>query len=178
MNKKHDIQHEKLATVDTANGHTVRISKSTIKRDAEILKKLGSELVKLSKNELAKIPLDDDLLHAIELAKKIKKESYRRQIQWIGKLLRNRNIEAIKNALDKLKNRHNSQNMLLRKLEKLRDNLIENGDTEHIMSLFPAANRQLLRNLARSAKEEKHAHKSAKQLYQYLKELSEGEQSL
>lgn len=175
MDKKDDIRHADLLTPNTADKRTIWVSKTAIKRDAEILKKLGSALVKLSKNELAKIPLDDDLLHAIVLAKKIKKESYRRQIQWIGKLLRNRDVEPIKDALDKLKNRHPPQNMLLRKLERLRDNLIENGDTERIMSLFPTANRQLLRNLVRSAREEKPTQKSAKQLYQYLKELSERE---
>lgn len=47
------------------------VSKSEIKRDAEALKKLGAELVDLSKNELERIPLDEDLLAAIELAQKL-----------------------------------------------------------------------------------------------------------
>lgn len=152
------------------------VSKSEIKRDAEDLKKLGVELIKLSKNELEKIPLDDSLKAAIELAQRIKKEGYRRQIQWIGKLLRSRDIDPINEALDKLKNKHNQQITQFHKLEQLRDGLIESGDAETIMSLYPEADRQLLRNLARTAKKEQQTNKpnkSAKQIFQYLKELSE-----
>lgn len=156
----------------------IYVSKSEIKRDAEILKKMGVELVNLSKNELTKIPLDEDLLYAIELAQKIKKEGYRRQIQYIGKLLRSRNIDPITQALDKLKNRHNQQVALFHKLEKLRDELIETGDAENIIELFPIADRQQLRTLARQAKKERESNKppkTAKQIFQYLKELSNAE---
>ncbi len=48
------------------------VSKSEIKRDAEVLKKLGAELVALSKTQLERIPLDEQLLEAILLAQKIK----------------------------------------------------------------------------------------------------------
>lgn len=160
------------------NEEIIYVSKSEIKRDAEVLKKMGIELVSLSKNELTKIPLDEDLLYAIELAQKIKKEGYRRQIQYIGKLLRNRDIEPITQALDKLKNRHNQQVALFHKLEKLRDELIETGDAEKIMALFPTADRQQLRTFARLAKKEQQSNKppkTAKQIFQYLKELSETE---
>ncbi|GAA5109985.1 ribosome biogenesis factor YjgA [Orbus sasakiae] len=154
----------------------IYVSKSEIKRDAEALKKLGVELVQLSKNELEKIPLDEDLDRAIELAQKIKKEGYRRQIQYIGKLLRNRDIEPLTQALDKLKNRHNQQIAQFHKIEKLRDELIETGNAETVLALYPTADRQQLRNLARSAKKEQEdnkAPKSARQIFQYLKELSE-----
>ncbi|KFA59379.1 hypothetical protein A9G34_00745 [Gilliamella sp. Choc4-2] len=156
----------------------IYVSKSEIKRDAEALKKLGVELVNLSKNEIDKIPLDEDLRYSIELAKKIKKEGYRRQIQYIGKLLRNRDIEPITQALDKLKNRHNQQVAMFHKIEKLRDDLIETGDAEIIIGLFPTADRQQLRALARAAKKEKEANKTqkvAKQIFQYLRDLSDTE---
>ncbi|WP_163450900.1 ribosome biogenesis factor YjgA, partial [Escherichia coli] len=75
-----------------------------------------------------KIPLDQDLRDAIELAQKIKKEGRRRQLQLIGKLLRQRDVEPIRQALDKLKNRHNQQVTLFHKLEQIRDRLIDQGD--------------------------------------------------
>lgn len=154
----------------------IYVSKSEIKRDAEALKKIGVELVQLSKNELEKIPLDESLSYAIELAQKIKKEGYRRQIQFIGKLLRSRDIEPIAQALDKLKNRHNQQILQFHKFEQLRDSLIDSGDAEAILALYPHADRQQLRNLARLAKKEREENKttkSAKQIFQYLKQLSE-----
>ena len=92
------------------------VSKSEIKRDAEALKKLGAELVALSKTQLERIPLDEQLLEAILLAQKIKREGLRRQLQLIGKLLRARDPEPITTALDKLKNRHNQQVVILHKL--------------------------------------------------------------
>ena len=158
------------------NDEIIYVSKSEIKRDAQALKKLGLELVNLSKNELEKIPLDDDLSRAIELAQRIKKEGYRRQIQYIGKLLRNRDIDEINQAMDKLRNRHNQQNAFFHKIEKLRDDLVATGDAETIITLYPQADRQQLRTLARSAKKEQETNKppkSARQIFQYLKELSE-----
>ncbi|AJI82903.1 ribosome biogenesis factor YjgA [Yersinia enterocolitica] len=154
------------------------VSKSEIKRDAEALKDLGTELVELGKNALEKIPLDEDLLAAVELAQKIKKEGRRRQIQLIGKMLRARDVEPIQTALDKLKNRHNQQVSLFHKLETLRDRLVEEGDDviPTVLELYPEADRQQLRSLVRNAQKEKAANKppkSYRQIFQYLRELAE-----
>ena len=178
MNNNQEPNLEPDFNINQEDDEIIYVSKSEIKRDAEVLKKLGVELVNLSKNEISKIPLDEDLLYSIELAQKIKKEGYRRQIQYIGKLLRNRDIEPITQALDKLKNRHNQQVAMFHRLEKLRDELIETGDAESIMELFPSTDRQQLRTLARLAKKELAANKppkTARQIFQYLKELSETE---
>ncbi|MDU6924626.1 ribosome biogenesis factor YjgA [Franconibacter helveticus 513] len=157
------------------------VSKSEIKRDAEELKRLGAELVDLGKNALDKIPLDEDLRAAIELAQRIKKEGRRRQMQLIGKMLRQRDDEPIRQALDKLKNRHNQQVALFHKLEHLRDRLIEEGDdaVPEVLNLWPQADRQQLRSLIRNAKKEKEGNKppkSARLIFQYLRELAEGQQ--
>ncbi|MGL4455408.1 MAG: ribosome biogenesis factor YjgA, partial [Plesiomonas sp.] len=106
------------------------VSKSEIKRDAEALKVLGQELISLGRQALARVPLDDELRAEIELAKKIKKEGLRRQVQFIGKMLRSRDVEPIITALDKMKNRHNQQIALFHKFEHIRDRLIENGDAD------------------------------------------------
>lgn len=179
MNKKHNDfwpkEPDDTKTMDQ-EANIIWVSKSEIKRDADALKKLGLSLTKLSPAELEKIPLDTEILDAIMLAQKIKKEGHRRQIQWIGKLLRNRDVIPIEDALDRLKNKHNQYNALLQKLEQLRDSLIETGDAEHIMALYPKADRQLLRTLARTARKEKLSNKgtkTTKQIYQYLKQLSE-----
>ncbi|WP_455815503.1 ribosome biogenesis factor YjgA [Pseudomonas graminis] len=154
------------------------VSKSEIKRDAEELKRLGGELVELGKNSLDKIPLDEDLRAAIELAQKIKKEGRRRQMQLIGKMLRSRDEEPIRTALDKLKNRHNQQVALFHKLEVLRDRLVEKGDdaVPEVLNLYPHADRQQLRAMIRNAQKEKAANKPPKayrQIFQYLRELAE-----
>jgi len=157
------------------------VSKSEIKRDAEALKDLGAEMVDLGNNSLDKIPLDEDLRAAINLAQKIKKEGRRRQMQLIGKMLRSRDIEPIQTALDKLKNRHNQQVSLFHKLEVLRDRLVEEGDdaVPAVLDLYPQADRQQLRALVRNAQKEKATNKPPKayrQIFQYLRELAEAKQ--
>jgi len=154
------------------------VSKSEIKRDAEELKRLGAELVDLGKNALEKIPLDEELLAAVELAQRIKKEGRRRQLQLIGKMLRSRDVDPIRQALDKLKNRHNQQVALFHKLEALRDRLVEQGDDamNDVIALYPHADRQQLRSMIRNAQKEKAGNKppkSSRQIFQYLRELAE-----
>ncbi|MGL4601438.1 MAG: ribosome biogenesis factor YjgA [Plesiomonas sp.] len=159
------------------------VSKSEIKRDAEALKVLGQELISLGRQALNRIPLDDELRVEIELAQKIKKEGLRRQVQFIGKMLRSRDVEPIITALDKMKNRHNQQIALFHKFEHIRDRLIENGDTDLqlVLNDFPNADRQHLRNLVRSAVKERAESKPPKayrEIFQYLKELAEQRDSL
>lgn len=156
------------------------VSKSEIKRDAEELKRLGAELVELGKNSLDKIPLDERLRNEIELAQRIKKEGRRRQLQLIGKILRSIDVEPIRQALDKLKNRHNQQVALFHKLEAMRDRLIEQGDEamSEVIALYPQADRQQLRSMIRNAQKEKAGNKppkSSRQIFQYLRELAESE---
>ena len=167
--------------INDEDDEIIWVSKSEIKRDAEELKRLGAEMVDLGKNALDKIPLDDDLRAAIELAQRIKKEGRRRQMQLIGKMLRQRDVEPIRLALDKLKNRHNQQVAFFHKLEHIRDRLIAEGDdaVPDVLNLWPNADRQQLRSLIRNAQKERDGNKppkSARLIFQYLRELSEAEE--
>ena len=46
---------------DEEDEEIIWVSKSEIKRDAEELKRLGMEMMELSKNELDRLPLDEEL---------------------------------------------------------------------------------------------------------------------
>ena len=152
------------------------VSKSEIKRDAEDLKQLGEKLVNLTKANLTKVPLDDSLKDAIELAQRLQKEARRRQLQYIGKLLRSIDAEPIREALEKIENKHNQQQAMLHKLEILRDELVTKGDAAltDLLNEHPSADRQQLRNLIRAAQKEKEQNKLSKayrEIYQILKTL-------
>lgn len=152
------------------------VSKSEIKRDAEDLKQLGEKLVNLTKANLTKVPLDDSLKDAIELAQRLQKEARRRQLQYIGKLLRSIDAEPIREALEKIENKHNQQQAMLHKLEILRDELVAKGDVAltDLLNEHPSADRQQLRNLIRAAQKEKEQNKPSKayrEIYQILKIL-------
>lgn len=152
------------------------VSKSEIKRDAEDLKQLGEKLVNLTKANLTKVPLDDSLKDAIELAQRLQKEARRRQLQYIGKLLRSIDAEPIREALEKIENKHNQQQAMLHKLEILRDELVAKGDAAltDLLNEYPSADRQQLRNVIRAAQKEKEQNKPSKayrEIYQILKTL-------
>lgn len=152
------------------------ISKSQIKRQAEALKVIGRQLVELNNKQLAKIPGSEALFHAISVAHKIqnKHEALRRQIQYIGKVLRSEDVDAITAALDKLNNKHQQLTHATQRLELLRDELIEQGDPKinELLAEFPQLERQKLRQLVRQANKEKKQEKpgkAAKELFAYLK---------
>ncbi|WP_273398332.1 ribosome biogenesis factor YjgA [Actinobacillus porcinus] len=168
-----------LDWTDDEQEEIIWVSKSEIKRDAEELKKLGSKLVELTQANLAKIQLDESLLDAVNLARRSRLEAKRRQLQFIGKLLRSATedeINHIRESLDKIENKHNQQQAMLHKLELLRDDLVEQGDDAlaKLLNDHPEADRQHLRNLIRSAQKEKAQNKPPKayrDIYQYLKAL-------
>ena len=152
------------------------VSKSEIKRDAEDLKQLGEKIVNLTKANLAKIPFDESLLDAIELAQRLQKEARRRQLQYIGKLFRGIDVEPIREALEKIENKPNRQQAMLHKIEKVRDELVEKGDVAltDLFNDYPDVDRQQLRNLIRSAQKEREQNKPSKayrEIYQMLKAL-------
>jgi len=164
MNKKVEVIDEE------------EISKSQIKREAEALKVIGHELLGLSKKQLAQVPASELLFHAISVAHKIsdKNEALRRQIQYIAKVLRNEDCDAIRLSIDKLNNKHQQLTHATQRLEKLRDELIEQGDNKinELLELHPSLERQKLRQLVRQANKEKKSEKpakAAKDLFIYLK---------
>ncbi|MCV2885767.1 ribosome-associated protein [Aestuariibacter sp. AA17] len=152
-------------------------SKTQIKQEAHALQKLGEELVKLGSAALAKIPMDDELEEAVELARKInkKKDGYRRQLQFIGKLLRQRDVAPIEQALAELQASSQLANKAFHKIEQTRDTLLTQGDDaiQPLLVEYPDLDRQKLRQLVRMAKKQKEQNKppkAARELFQYLKD--------
>ncbi|WP_299687501.1 ribosome biogenesis factor YjgA [uncultured Vibrio sp.] len=152
------------------------VSKTEMKTDMDALQKLGEELVGLKPSVLDKFPLSEDLAQAIKDAQRFKNEAKRRQLQYIGKVMRNVDPEPIQAALDKVRNKHSQATAELHKLELLRDRVVAEGDAaiSEVMEMYPEADRQRLRQLARQANKEKSANKPAKssrEIFQILKEL-------
>ena len=85
-------------------------------------------------------------------------------------------MEPIRDALDKIENKHNQQQAMFHKLEVMRDELVSKGD-EGLAALlldYPQMDRRHLRNLIRSAQKEKEQNKPPKayrEIYQYLKDF-------
>lgn len=155
------------------------VSKSEMKRDMLELQALGEAIVKLSEGQLAAIPLDDPTLaEAIYTARRIKhKEGLRRQMQYIGKLMRKTNTEAIRTAYQKLQDGRKEANRQFQELEQWRDQLIDKGQAavEEVIERFGDADRQYIRQLIMQANKEKANNKppaAARKLFRYLRDLS------
>lgn len=75
-------------------------SKSMRKRAAHSAQKLGERLVKMREAELAPLPLPEELREAIAEARRLtSRAALSRQHQFIGKLMRGVDIEALEAAL-------------------------------------------------------------------------------
>lgn len=158
----------------------IYVSKSEMKRDMTALQDLGESLVKLTEGELATIPLQDDKLEeAILTARRIKHhEGLRRQMQYIGKLMRRIDTSDIAAAYQRLQDGRKEDARKFHQLEQWRDQLIEKGTDaiSEVIEEFPDADRQHLRQLIVQAAKEKQLNKppaSARKLFRYLRELSE-----
>ena len=155
------------------------ISKSQMKRDMLALQELGEQLVALSADQLNQMDLPSELLTAVTQAQSIKKHgAKRRQLQFIGRLMRNADAEQIQQQLDNL-TRHSAQSInQLHKIEKWRDELIKKGDEalSEFLQEYPNADRQQLRTLVRSAIQERNANKPPKfyrKIFQFIKQYVE-----
>jgi ribosome-associated protein len=154
------------------------ISKSELKRQAKEHQKLGESLVNLTPAHLATVPLDEELADAVNVARSVsrKNEGFRRQIQFIGKLLRQRDNTAIEEAMAKLVNQHQASNVAFHRLEKAREAVIEQGDSaiQSLIEEYPELDRQKLRQFHRQIKKEREKNappRAFRELFQYLKEV-------
>ena len=79
-------------------------SRTQKKNEDRALQSLGEQLVDLPLGQLENVELPDELLTAIELARKIKSRSARRrQIQYIGVLMRHIDPQPIEAALERIR---------------------------------------------------------------------------
>ena len=154
------------------------ISRTQLKKEAEEYQALGIRLTDLAPQVLAELPIDDALRDAITLAQRIrnKREGYRRQLQFIGKLMRSRDCEVIFRALELHDAKHHQANLHFHRLEQTRDAMIQQGDEaiQQFVDDNPTADRQRLRQLARTAVREQSTNKppkASRELFKYLREI-------
>jgi len=154
-------------------------SKSELKREMTALQKLGEELVNLPAAKLEKIPMDEVLEDAVMLARRLKnREGKRRQLQYIGKIMRNIDSDAIKKKIESFHHQSQSFRQIHHKLEQWRDRLIDEGDTaiSDLLNTHPELDRQHLRQLVRQAKKEASQNKppaASRKIFKYLREAIE-----
>ena len=100
-----DPPHERIDDRPFANGPdgAAAPSKSQRKRDMHALQDLGEQLTGLSPARLDRLPLPENLREAIDMAARMKRgEAQRRQLQYLGRLMRSVDAGPIREALASL----------------------------------------------------------------------------
>ncbi|MFD1215350.1 MULTISPECIES: ribosome biogenesis factor YjgA [Microbulbifer] len=152
-------------------------SKTQVKQEMHELQDLGKQLTELNPVQLAEIPLDDDLREAIETMRRIKSnEARRRQLQYIGKLMRKVDTDPIEAVLQKRKEMDQQHLRFDRMAEDWRGRLLEQGNEAQsaFFDAYPNADHQQLRSLIREAKKEISHNKppsSQRKLFRYLRDF-------
>ncbi len=167
-----------------------RPSKSQVKRDMLALQDLGRQLVALSSEKLKQLPLSEKMLDAIKLAQKTtSREGRRRQIHYVGKLMRDADADAIRTQLDIWENGSKQQTLAMHRIESLRDLLLRDDDAlTGLLKEYPGADIQHLRTLIREGRKEAQANerlqagqdpqrKHYRALFQALKALDDTQET-
>ena len=141
------------------------ISKTRRKKQMSDLQDVGAELVALSAEQLARIEMPDNLREAVVEARRFTKhEARRRQIQYIGRIMRDIDAGPIVEQLAALKAPSKRQTALFHVAERWRTELI--ADPESIARFvreFPEADPHRIRALVDDAREEKRTARPPKQ---------------
>ena len=153
-------------------------SKSQLKREMTALQDLGAELVALSKERLAKIDMPERLRDALLDAQRFTRhEARRRQMQFIGKLMRDIDAAPLQAAMDEIKGVSEAANIRQHRLERLRTRLMEDEAVfAEVARDYPSADVQRLRQLRRNALKEALQNKpprAFRELFRELRELEE-----
>lgn len=132
------------------------VSKTQMKNEMHRLQAIGERLLTLRADQLATVPTSDALKAAIDENRRISQnEARRRHMQYIGKLMRDADIDGIQLALDRL---DPSSEVFLREqnqAEQWRSRLLHDSDAEaQWFERFPDTERQSFRALVRAARKE------------------------
>lgn len=119
-------------------------SKSQRKREANALQDMGKELVKLSRDRLEKLDLPDALRAEVMEAKRITSHgAIRRQMQLIGKLMRDVDADAIAEQLAEIRGESNVTKAAFHALEQWRDRLLQDDEAvTQWLALYPDTDAQ------------------------------------
>ncbi|EGK70730.1 hypothetical protein METUNv1_02951 [Methyloversatilis universalis FAM5] len=150
-----------------------RPSKSQKKRDAHALQALGKELVALSAEQLKRIDMPDNLRIAIAEAQRTRShEGLRRQMQYVGKVMRGVDTGPLTEALDVIRGLSAAAVAREHMLERMRERLMADeqvlGD---IAAQWPGADLTRLRTLRRNALREREQNRPPRAFREIFREL-------
>jgi ribosome-associated protein len=161
----------------TTENETLEISKSQRKREAHQLLDLAKNLIAMPESRLKRLPMEQELRDEVEFARSIKAYGARkRQLMTVGKMLRQRDNEALLEAVNNFDQKNRQANARFHHIEAWRDRLLEGSDQvlSELLEQTPDADVQMLRQLIRNAKNEAKLGKppsASRKLFKQLREM-------
>lgn len=157
-----------------------RPSKSQRKRDMAALQDMGEELVALNAERLDQVDLPERLREAVVEAQRIRNfEARRRQLQYIGKLMREIDPAPIRARLDAWQGAASELTAQQRRIERWRERLLaEEAALTEFAADFPGCDTQHLRSLIASVRRDRAQNRTPKnfrELFRALREIIGGE---
>ena len=155
-----------------------RPSKTQLKKASHDLQSLGEALVELPDSRIDGLDLSETLRLAVREYRRTRShEGRRRQMQYIGKLMRHTDAEPIREAVAAMKLGVARNALELHEAERWRAELIASDDAlTRWMAEFPASDAQQLRSVVRSARKdaallpEKRSGRAYRELFQLIKQ--------
>lgn len=185
-NRKHERWLKNLALAQERAAGTIAApdseldeeapSRSQLKRESAAVQELGEELCKLPGQVLLDLGVDEDLRDAIIVWQKTAShEGKRRQMQYVGRLMRNVDTRRLFMAWQKFKADGAAAAKDLHEIEDLRQRLVDDapGVWSEVFSKFPDIDRHELEHLVKEAKEEQKAGKpprAFRAVFRFLRE--------
>jgi ribosome-associated protein len=153
------------------------VSKTKRKQEMHALQALGAALVALPEAQLSGLSLESRLHEAVVAAKRIKShEAKRRQMQYIGRLMREVDPEPIRERLAAIEGYSAQASAKHRRLEAWRERLLAGDEAlTEFAAEFPGTDVQALRTLLRNARKEMKERKpprAYREVFRLLKEFS------
>jgi ribosome-associated protein len=155
-------------------------SKTQLKQQSHELQTLGAAVAALSDERLAAIDMPEGLRDAIELYRRTKShEGRRRQMQYVGKLMRHADEEVLREAVAAATLGTAQQALELHEAERWRAELIASDDAmTRWLHEHPDTDTQRLRSLVRAARRdaaglapEARQPKSFRELFQFVRPI-------
>lgn len=165
---------------DPETGEFLGESRSAKRREALDVLAMAGKLMDTSHAALALLPMPEDLRALVIDSQRITPRIARkRQMQWLAKQMRREDdavLDALRAALDHTKEDARREAAALHRIEHWRLKIIDGGDAglAEFVALYPMADRQQLRTLARNAKAERLANKpphAFREIFRVLREL-------
>ena len=153
-------------------------SRSQVKREFRELKELGKQLAGLSKGQLCAMPLSEQTREALLAAKGMTRTALQRQYRHLSSRLAQEDVAALRARLTDERRPHTEKVAAHHEAEDWRDRLLsaDEGQLAAFVERYPECDRTRLRQLVRNARKERDLDKpprAARQLFRYLRQLSE-----